>query len=73
VTLQDYSEPMLDEARRRLSRYADRIGFVLADLREPSWTKRVGCPFDLAVSAIAIHNLRDPALIAACDRACRFL
>ena len=69
VTLQDYSEPMLDAARRRLSRYAGRIGFVLADLREPSWTERVGGPFDLAVSAIAIHNLRDPALIAACYRA----
>ena len=69
VTLQDYSEPMLDEARRRLSRYVGRIGFALADLRDPSWTERVGGPFDLAVSAIAIHNLRDPALIAACYRA----
>jgi SAM-dependent methyltransferase len=68
VTLQDYSEPMLAEARRRLAPYAERVGYVLADLCDPQWSARVGGPFDLAVSAIAIHNLRDLKAIAACYR-----
>src|SRR5271163_4917337 len=32
VTLQDYSEPMLAQARERLAAHAKRTGFVLADL-----------------------------------------
>jgi ubiquinone/menaquinone biosynthesis C-methylase UbiE len=63
VTLQDYSEPMLAEARQRLGAHSDRTSFVLADLTDPEWTGRVGGPFDLAVSAIAIHNLRDMSAI----------
>jgi 2-polyprenyl-3-methyl-5-hydroxy-6-metoxy-1,4-benzoquinol methylase len=69
VTLQDYSLPMLEEARRRLSAYAGRVGFAQGDLRAPDWVRQVGGPFDLVVSAIAIHNLRDRAEIAACYRA----
>ncbi len=68
VTLQDYSRPMLDAARRRLAPHRDRVGYVLADLRVPAWTDAVGGPFDLAVSAIAIHNLRRLDLIAQCYR-----
>jgi ubiquinone/menaquinone biosynthesis C-methylase UbiE len=68
VTLQDYSEPMLAEARRRLAPYAARVGYVQADLFDPAWTDAVGDPFDLAVSAIAIHNLREVAAIAAVYR-----
>ena len=41
---------------------------MLADLRDPAWTDAVGGPFDLAVSAIAIHNLRRLDLIARCYR-----
>jgi ubiquinone/menaquinone biosynthesis C-methylase UbiE len=68
VTLQDYSRPMLDAARQRLARHHDRVGYALADLRDPAWTDAVGGPFDLAVSAIAIHNLRRLDLIARCYR-----
>jgi ubiquinone/menaquinone biosynthesis C-methylase UbiE len=72
VTLQDYSAPMLEAARRRLGSDAGRVAFVLADLTDPGWAGRViaqgGGPFDLVVSAIAIHNLRDVAAIAACYR-----
>lgn len=68
VSLQDYSQPMLAEARKRLARHGDRVGFVHADLFDPAWTDAVGGPFDLAVSAIAIHNLRDVPAIAACYR-----
>ena len=64
VTLQDYSQPMIEEARRRLASHAARVGYVQCDLRDPSWTERVGGPFDLAVSAIAIHNLGELAAMA---------
>jgi ubiquinone/menaquinone biosynthesis C-methylase UbiE len=68
VTLQDYSQPMLDAARQRLAQHRERVGYALADLRDPAWTDAVGGPFDLAVSAIAIHNLRRLDLIAQCYR-----
>ena len=68
VTLQDYSVPMLDRARQRLSKYGNQVNCVLCDLADPSWTDRVKGPFDLVVSALALHNLRDMALIAACYR-----
>jgi ubiquinone/menaquinone biosynthesis C-methylase UbiE len=69
VTLQDYSQPMLDQARRRLAGRSARLSFVLCDLTDPSWPQQVGGPFDVAVSAIALHNLRDPETIFACYRA----
>jgi SAM-dependent methyltransferase len=69
VTLQDYSQPMLDRARERLAAYGGRVEYAVGDLRDPKWTEAVGGPFDLAVSAIAIHNLRDLGQIAASYRA----
>ena len=69
VTLQDYSQLMLDQARERLKKWSPHMRYVLADLTDPAWSSRVGGPFDLIVSAIAIHNLRDRGAIAACYRA----
>jgi SAM-dependent methyltransferase len=69
LTLQDYSQPMLDRARDRLAPYHGRVTYAVGDLREPAWTAGLADPFDLAVSAIAIHNLRDLRQIAACYRA----
>jgi SAM-dependent methyltransferase len=69
VTVQDYSQPMLDQARQRLTAHGERVRYAVGDLRDPKWTDAAGGPFDLAVSAIAIHNLRDPGQIAACYRA----
>ena len=66
VTLQDYSPAMLDQARRRLAGHADRLSYVLADLMDPAWPEQVGGPFDLAVSAIALHNLGNREKILAC-------
>jgi len=68
ITLQDYSRPMLDRARQRLAAHSDRLRYVVCDLTDPLWPQQVGGPFDLAVSAIAIHNLRDPEKIYACYR-----
>jgi 2-polyprenyl-3-methyl-5-hydroxy-6-metoxy-1,4-benzoquinol methylase len=66
VTLQDFSQPMLDSARVRFAERAGQVRSVLGDLRDPAWAKSVGGPFDLAVSGIAIHNLHDLAVIAGC-------
>ena len=66
VTLQDYSPAMLDQARRRLTGHHDRLSFVLADLTDPTWPQHVGGPFDLAVSAIVLHNLGSRDKIFAC-------
>jgi hypothetical protein len=68
VTLQDFSALMLERARGHLAAAARRTSFVLADLSDPHWVDQVGGPFDLIVSAIAIHNLRSTAAIAACYR-----
>jgi trans-aconitate methyltransferase len=69
VTLQDYSQPMLGEARRRLAARQSQLRFVTCDLTDPDWAKQVGGPFELAVSAIALHNLRNDPQIFACYRA----
>jgi ubiquinone/menaquinone biosynthesis C-methylase UbiE len=66
VTLQDYSPEMLNQARRRLVGHADRLSYVVADLMDPTWPKQVGGPFDLAVSAIVLHNLGSREKIFAC-------
>jgi trans-aconitate methyltransferase len=66
VTLQDYSQAMLDQARGRLTAHTDRLSYVLCDLFDPSWPQRVGGPFDLAVSAIVLHNLGRREKIFAC-------
>jgi SAM-dependent methyltransferase len=58
VTLQDYSDLMLARAREHLGKFSGQLSFQLGDLTDPAWSTRVGGPFDLIVSAIAIHNLR---------------
>jgi SAM-dependent methyltransferase len=68
VTLQDFSQLMLDRAREHLAKAAGQLSFALCDLTDAKWTDRVGGPFDLIVSAIAIHNLRDRNAIADCYR-----
>jgi predicted TPR repeat methyltransferase len=73
VTLQDYSQAMLDQARQRLSGIADRLSYVLCDLFDPSWQQQVGGPFDLATSAIVLHNLGRREKIFACYPAIRDL
>jgi len=57
VTLQDYSAPMLEHARERLSAHAGAMHFVHSDLQDPAWVESVDGPYDLALSAIAIHTI----------------
>jgi SAM-dependent methyltransferase len=69
VTLQDFSPPMLDSARERFAGRGKQVRYVLSDLRDAAWAQSAGGPFGLAVSGIAIHNLHDLAVIAACYEA----
>jgi SAM-dependent methyltransferase len=69
VTLQDYSTPMFEHARRRLRLHDSQLTYVLSDLRSPAWTDQLPNPFDLIVSGLAIHNLREQSLMQACYRA----
>jgi len=73
VTWQDYSQPMREHAQQRLVKHAARLSYVLSDLAGPDWGKGVGGPFELVVSGIALHNLRDRKLIFRCYRTIREL
>ena len=58
AVLVDFSEPMLEGARRRLAAYPERWQLVQADLSEPGWRARLPAGlYGAAVSALAIHHL----------------
>jgi ubiquinone/menaquinone biosynthesis C-methylase UbiE len=69
LTIHDYSSVMLERARKHFAGGVGPTAYVQGDLTDPTWTQRVGGPFDLIVSGIAIHNLDDLKLIADCYRA----
>jgi SAM-dependent methyltransferase len=66
LTVQDFSAQMLARAKERFSSHDRAIRYVQCDLHDPDWPQKVGGPFDLAVSGIAIHNLQNLGAIAAC-------
>ncbi len=63
VTLHDFSPPMIAAARERLARFGERVDYRLSDLGRAGWSADLGGPFDAVVSAIAVHNLREPTRI----------
>lgn len=65
VVLHDFSAPMIDAAKERLGHFEDRVEYRRSDMREVGWSADLKGPFDAVISAIAIHNLWDPALIHA--------
>jgi SAM-dependent methyltransferase len=64
AVIQDFSVPMLARAAEYLVDVGEKYAAVNVDLRDPGWPRAVGANFDAVVSAIAIHNVRDPSLIA---------
>lgn len=61
AVLVDFSEPMLQEARRKLGGLNLKVDFLWGDLLDSRWRKAVepSGPFDLTVSRFAIHHLPD--------------
>ncbi|MGH7090471.1 MAG: class I SAM-dependent methyltransferase [Stellaceae bacterium] len=72
AVLQDYSRPMLERAAARLGR-GPNLRYVVSDLTDPGWVSTAGGPFDLAVSAIALHNLGERRIVFDVYRAIRAL
>lgn len=58
VTALDFSEPMLEQAKKRLQPYGDRVTFAQADLYTPDWQTELE-PFDVIISGYCIHHLPD--------------
>jgi len=61
VVLADFSEPMLEAARKRFSAAGVAAHFVQADYGVPSWTEAVAewSPYDAIVSGLSIHHQPD--------------
>ena len=56
---QDGSAPMLQHAQQRMASYGTRFTPHQSDLFDPQWVPQHLAPFDAAVSALCLHNLRD--------------
>jgi tRNA (cmo5U34)-methyltransferase len=66
AVLVDVSPLMLERARQQLEQHADRTAYIQADFSSRDWTSALSAEVvNAAVSCIAIHNLRQPALIRA--------
>jgi SAM-dependent methyltransferase len=63
AVLADGSPLMLERAEERLKAHAGRVTTARVDLASPDWATAIPTPIDVAVSTIAIHNLRDPLRI----------
>lgn len=59
--LADFSEPMLEQARKQLKEYADQLVFENLDYGTADWLKRMQpyYPFDAVVSGYSIHHQPD--------------
>lgn len=73
LTLQDFSDHMLARAKEKFSSFDRAIRYVRCDLQDTTWPQQVGGPFDLVVSGLAIHNLKDLAAMGTCYEAVRGL
>jgi len=62
--LVDFSEPMIEAARCRLQKDADRVQLIQADLHTPSWLQQLppdsSGKMDAVVSGYCIHHLPNP-------------
>lgn len=66
---QDGSEEMAKLGRKRMNHLKGRFEYVLCDFGKEGWSRVIKGPFEVVVSAIAIHNVRLPATIREIYRA----
>jgi tRNA (cmo5U34)-methyltransferase len=61
AVLLDFSEPMLDAARKRFAGRPGAVDVLSADYGQPSWTRQAEAfgPFDALVSGLSIHHQPD--------------
>jgi tRNA (cmo5U34)-methyltransferase len=59
--LADFSEPMLEQARKDLAEYSSQLEFLNLDYANPAWVDSVqsSAPFDAIVSGYSIHHQPD--------------
>jgi tRNA (cmo5U34)-methyltransferase len=55
----DYSPLMLEHAHQRLDKFGQRAKTLEADLQSPEWKESLAGPFNVIVSGLAIHHLKD--------------
>jgi tRNA (cmo5U34)-methyltransferase len=55
----DFSEAMLEIARRRLHPYREQYEVVVRDIREISWLKLPAHDYQVAISVQTVHNVED--------------
>ncbi len=55
----DYSPLMLEHAHQRLDKFGERAKTLEADLQSPAWKEPLAGPFNVIVSGLAIHHLKD--------------
>ena len=53
----DFSYPMLEIARARLSKHSSRISYIQADLVKDNWESKISTPVNAIVSTWALHDL----------------
>ena len=59
--LADFSEPMLEQARKDLAEYSSQLEFLNLDYADPAWvdSAQSSAPFDAIVSGYSIHHQPD--------------
>jgi SAM-dependent methyltransferase len=59
--LADFSETMLEQARKSLAEYSSQLEFLNLDYSDPSWVDAMQAtvPFDAIVSGYSIHHQSD--------------
>ena len=63
VLCQDGSQEMTKLGHERMAAYEGRFTYVQCDFGKSGWSRNIAGPFEAVVSAIAIHNVRDPKVM----------
>ncbi len=60
---QDGSQEMAKLGHERMAAYEGRFTYIQCDFSKIGWSRNITGPFEAVVSAIAIHNVRDPKVM----------